>query len=133
MKIKFLLLISIICLVTKVIISELYDERPIRFHLYQSNAQFKEYVKAKFVIGYDFGQALEILQKSSAACYIATNKSTIYSDLHRDTKFVITCNYNEPFISLHPFMHYSIRLEIDGNLTIINSHGTRIKNYELWW
>ena len=132
-KFKYLLVASVLYLIAEIVISELYDKRPIKFHLYKSHLQFKEYIADKFAVGSDLGQALETLQRSSATCYIETNKTTVYHGLLKNTRFVVTCTYTEPFISLYPFMCYTVIMEADENLAILISYGSRTKNYELWW
>lgn len=131
--IKHFLIFIAILVVGKILIQEIYDDKPFKFYLYKTHEQLEEAVKIKFPIGSRLDDAIDIIQNSGAKCTIATKDNTDYPFIHHGAKFIVICKYGEDFISLRSYECYDIFLQADENFKIIDNSARIIENCAFWW
>lgn len=143
MKIKYLLVLLAIFVLTKIIFLEFFDKRSLKFYLYKTDDQFKKHIETEFSIGSKLDNAINIIQDSGGKCWFATvdqtdkeisrnQNSSLY--VHPDTKFSCSCDYQEYFISLRPYACYHISFGADKDFKIVDLNAFRDKNCGgFWW
>ena len=112
--IKYLILVILGLLIGKIIIQELFDNRPFKFEKYKTSEQLEETARLRFLVGSDLNQIRSDLEKSGAKC--RTHKP---SDKPINYKFVLYCEYNTSLLSLHPFERYKIVVVGDDDYKLI--------------
>lgn len=125
---EYLFAITFVLLVIKLILPELFDNRPFRFEKYKTSEQLEEAVKDKFPIGSDFDEVVSMLKKSAAKCYV-------YKPSDRNLKMyhiVANCEYSTKIFSLHPFEWYRVWVAGDDEHNLIELITRRISGPMLY-
>lgn len=130
-RVKTFVLIIIALIGIKLLVEYKYDKRPFKFERYDDNT-FLKAAKEFMPIGGDIDQAINMLQDSGAKCnvWLSDKKFNRYYSkwIHRDSVFIIHCDYESNFISIYEFACYYLNIQINKDLKIIGVSGQRIKH-----
>lgn len=103
---KYLFVVVLVLLIGKLILPEIFDNRPFKFEKYKTDEQLEEAIKRRFPVGSDFNYAVSMFEKSSSEC-------RLYKPSNRLIDIGLACTYSTKIISLHPLEWYEVG--IDGN------------------
>jgi hypothetical protein len=108
--IKYVFVGVIGLLIGKIIIPELFDNRPFKFEKYKTEEQLEKTIRFKFPVGSALDKIKSNLEQSGAECLMYI-PSDMYRSMNRE--IVLYCKYNTSLFSLYPFEDY--RVWVDGN------------------
>ena len=116
-------------IIIKIIVREIFDDRPFKFESYKTELKLEEAVRENFSEGSNLYEVVKILEKSGAKCSIDKSDEAGYAYIHKGARYIATCSYRADLFSLNPLITYRIILQTDENYKLIHSSAMRVGGF----